>query len=115
MKQRTTTIIETLLTMKKSTTINNVKALEKEISRLKVEAAKIEARLDENFDYLQRHGWSMAFHSLSSSACRGGKENGFWASFFKSEPVHATMGSVASKVAEILAEAVEKILSRKNK
>ena len=86
--------------MKRSSHINNIDTLEREIYRLKLEARNIEDKLDESLDHLQQNYLSMA---MSSAFCKKESkkdgENGFWKSFAKNEGFTSAVDSIAGVIA----------------
>ena len=91
--------------MKKSSHINNIDTLEREIYRLKLEARNIEDKMAKSLDHLQQNYLSMTMNSaFCKKESKKNGESGFWKSFVKNEGFTSAMNSIAGAIS---AKAVE--------
>lgn len=96
--------------MKHNRNIHNADTLEKEIYRLKLEANKIETKLDDNFQRLHQNFSSVFtdtfFHKKKE------EKNSFFDSFFKNEHFTNTVNKMGEHVSNKAAEKVESLIDK---
>jgi hypothetical protein len=88
-----------------------------EIYRLQLEAKRLEDKLDDNLEHLQKNYFSMTMNSFFNKEDRHQEKSGFFDSFFKSEnfqsAVHKATDHIASHAAEKIEDLVDKILNKR--
>src|SRR5437870_1380368 len=105
--------------MKKAKNIHDLDSLDRELYRLKLEAKKLEEKLDHNLDHLQENYLSMTMNSVFfRHENKKNGDNGFWKSFVRNEgfnsAVNTIAGNVASKAAEGLTDWMAKFVNKKS-
>lgn len=99
--------------MKKVKNIHNLDTLEKEIYRLKLEARNIEAKLENNFDYLQQNYSSIFMNSFSSKKKQEReKKNDFFDSLFKNENFYSAINKVTEHIANRAADGIDSLIDK---
>jgi hypothetical protein len=93
--------------------INNLQSLEKEIYRLKVEAKKMEDKLDGNFDHLQENFFSMAINSfLHHRWYKDSWSTNIVAGLLNNERLQNALSRLFSYVADKTGEGFDVLLNR---
>ena len=99
--------------MKKAKNIHGLDSLEREIYRLKLEARRIEDKMDHNLEHLQENFTSMTMKSFCSK--RTNKEEGkesLFGSFLKSERLNSVADKITDHIAGRAANGIDKVLDK---
>jgi hypothetical protein len=96
--------------MKQNKKIRDLRSLDNEIHRLRVEAKNTEKRLEDNLDYLREHGGSFFVNSFFCRKKEEEKNNRH--SFFRSEKLERVFEKMADRVADRAADGVDSLLNR---
>jgi hypothetical protein len=93
--------------------INSLQSLDKEIYRLKLEAKRMEEKMDENFDQLQENFFSMTLNSLLHRRWK----NESWstnivAGLLNNERLQNALSKLISYAAEKTGEGLDALLNR---
>lgn len=93
--------------------INNLQSLDKEIYRLKLEAKRLEEKLDGNFDHLQEDFFSMAFNSfLHRRWYKESWSTNIVAGLLNNERLQNALSKLLSYVADKTGEGIDTLLNR---
>jgi hypothetical protein len=81
---------------KSNSKIHDLQSLEVEIRRLRLDAKRLEHKLDDNLDYLQEHSSSLMINSLLSGLIKKESISGAIAGFFlQNERLQKNIGRLA--------------------
>ena len=93
--------------------INNLQSLDKELYRLKMEARRMEEKLDGNFDHLQENFFSMAFNSfLHRRWYKESWSTNIVAGLLNNERLQSALSKLLSYVADKTGEGFDALLNR---
>ena len=93
--------------------IHNLESLDKEINRLRQKAKNLEAKMDDNFSYLQEHSSSLMINTLLSGVINKESVSGSVFNFLlQSERLQKTLGKLSEIAIDKITNVIDALINK---